>query len=90
MSRDKATYDPERMATLLERVVGKRQPGPEPMYRCGECLDVGWIETDPTGRGTWKRCVGKTNVGCPYDRWRVEENKKRRDRGKAPARELTP
>lgn len=55
----------------MERILSTLKVVDEPrMYRCHVCKDVGWIETDETGRGTVRRCLGPKGSGCPHEEHR--------------------
>lgn len=68
-----------RADDLLERIAGiTRRDDTSRMYRCPVCQDVGWIEVNPDGRGTGKRCNGPHSKGCPHDAHKLEEARKKK------------
>ena len=66
---------------------------PPRRYRCGLCLDIGWVELPPDasytteggneaksslrGAGAVRRCKGPQGKGCPFDKWKLSQRLER-------------
>lgn len=70
----------DQIARLAAKRVGNY---PEVLFRCPTCEDTGWT----LGKGTTDgghadvevatRCQGPMRTGCPYDKWKREQNPKK-------------
>lgn len=64
-----------RAAQGYEKALSR--PLGEETYLCPACKDIGWRETDATGRGTFARCNGPMASGCRYESHRRAEAAKK-------------